>query len=198
MTLCFATNNVHKLNEISKMLNSGIKILSLEEIGCRAEIPENFNTIEENSRAKAAYIYDLYRIDCFADDTGIEVHALGGEPGVKSARFAGPDQNSMNNINLLLEKLGSRTDRDARFRTVITLILKGTIRQFEGAIEGSITFTPRGESGFGYDPVFLPSGQDLTFAEMDPEQKNRISHRARAVEKLIGYLNDLEANSRGT
>jgi XTP/dITP diphosphohydrolase len=178
------------------MLSSGIKILNLEEIGCHAEIPENFATIEENSRAKAAYIYDHYRIDCFADDTGIEVDALGGAPGVKSARFAGPDQNSVNNINLLLKILGNRNDRDARFRTVITLILKGAVRQFEGAIEGSITFTPRGNRGFGYDPVFLPCGQDLTFAEMDPEQKNRISHRARAAEKLIEFLNHLETSSR--
>ncbi len=190
MLLCFATNNEHKLREVSQMVRTDFRIVSLQEIGCTEEIPEESDSIPGNSMAKAEYVFRNYGINCFADDTGLEVDALNGEPGVHSARYAGEGKISDDNVNLLLDNLGNSLNRSARFRTVITLIIDGNIRQFEGIINGSITDTKRGVNGFGYDPVFVPEGYHLTFAEMSPEEKNRISHRAIATEKLLRYLNE--------
>ena len=192
MNLCFATNNRHKLTEVSSVADSRFKILSLSDIGCKEEIPENFETIIENSFAKADYVFRKYKINCFADDTGLEVDALNGEPGVHSARYAGQGKQSDDNIDLLLQKLRGITDRSARFRCIITLIIKGDVSRFEGIVEGSITSARKGTGGFGYDPVFVPIGYSLTFGEMDGEEKNKISHRGIAIRKLIDYLNSCD------
>jgi XTP/dITP diphosphohydrolase len=192
--LCFATNNKHKLGEVSRLIKSDFKILSLEDIGCLEEVPETLPTIRENSLAKADYVFRNYHIDCFADDTGLEVNALGGEPGVLSARYAGDNKNSEDNIDLLLRNLLKKDDRSALFRTVITLIIGGNSYQFEGIIKGIITDKRRGNQGFGYDPVFLPHNYDLTFAEMSIDQKNLISHRSVAIRKLVEFLNSLDIN----
>ncbi len=189
MDLCFATNNRNKLEEVSRLIGSEFRIISLKEIGCSEEIPEIFPTISENSYAKAYYIFRKFHRDVFADDTGLEVEVLGGEPGVHSARYAGPGKDSNDNIRLLLNKLGDNSNRSARFKTVITLILNGKSYQFEGIINGNITKKKKGENGFGYDPVFLPEGYEVTFAEMTSEEKNRISHRAIAINKLALFLN---------
>ncbi len=188
MKLCFATNNRHKLEEVSKIISSDFVILSLSDIGSHEEIPEIHNTIRENSFAKADYIYRKYHLNVFADDTGLEVDALNGEPGVHSARYAGPDKDSRDNISFLLKNLGNESRRTARFRTVITLILEGKSFQFEGLLYGKITEKNMGLNGFGYDPVFLPEGFDKTLAEMSAEEKNRISHRAIAINKLAEFL----------
>jgi XTP/dITP diphosphohydrolase len=195
--LCFATNNKHKLGEVSRLIKSDFQILSLEDIGCQEEIPENLPTIAANSQAKADYVFRNYHTNCFADDTGLEVDALGGKPGVLSARYAGENKNSEDNIDLLLGNLLNLADRSARFRTVITLIIDGRSHQFEGIINGKITDNRRGENGFGYDPVFLPDNFDLTFAEMSVDQKNLISHRAIAVRKLVAFLNAMAINHAG-
>jgi len=187
--LCFATNNRNKLEEVSRLIGSEFRIISLKEIGCSEEIPEIFPTISENSYAKAYYIFRKFHRDVFADDTGLEVEVLGGEPGVHSARYTGPGKDSNDNIRLLLNKLGDNSNRSARFKTVITLILNGKSYQFEGIINGNITKKKKGENGFGYDPVFLPEGYEVTFAEMTSEEKNRISHRAIAINKLALFLN---------
>ena len=194
MLLCFATNNKHKLGEISGLIKSDFKILSLQDIGCLEEVPETLPTIQENSFAKADYVFRNYHVDCFADDTGLEVNALGGEPGVLSARYAGENKNSDDNIDMLLRNLLNKYDRSARFRTVITLIIGGSSFQFEGIIKGNITDNRRGFHGFGYDPVFLPDNYGLTFAEMSADQKNLISHRAIATRKLVEFLNSLNIN----
>lgn len=191
MILCFATNNVHKLREVSQLVDTRFRILSLEDIGCEEDIPEDQRTIRDNSGAKAEYVFNKYHVNCFADDTGLEVDALGGEPGVFSARYAGPGKNSDDNVTLLLKKLGHRSDRTARFRTIISLILGGQLYQFEGVAEGSITMKRKGTNGFGYDPVFIPQGYDQTFAEMPADRKNEISHRGKAIGKLVGFLNAL-------
>lgn len=189
MILCFATNNSHKLSEVSQLIRKEFQIVSLQEIGCTEEIPEDHDTIAENSKAKAEYVHINYGVNCFADDTGLEVEALSGEPGVYSARFAGPDKNDDDNISLLLKKLNGKMNRAARFRTVITLIIDGSIRQFEGIIKGNIIEQKAGSYGFGYDPVFMPEGYSLTFGQMSSVEKNRISHRAIATRKLVDYLN---------
>jgi XTP/dITP diphosphohydrolase len=188
MKLVFATNNQHKLDELRAILNSRIELLSLNDIGCTEEVPEEQPTLEGNARQKAYYIYNKYGYSCFADDTGLEIEALNGEPGVYSARYAGTDKNSQANMDKVLSKLEKINHRNARFRTVISLVIHGEEKQFEGIVEGVITREKRGRAGFGYDPVFLPSGFDRTFAEMNPEEKNRISHRGRAVQKLVEYL----------
>lgn len=188
MKLCFATNNQHKLTEIRQLLGDLYEIVSLDDIGCREELREDFETLEENSRQKAKYVIDNYGADCFADDSGLEVDALGGRPGVYSARFAGPQRNSLDNISKLLAELANHKNTSARFRAIITLITKAGEIQFEGIVEGRIIDELRGEGGFGYDPVFVPEGYTQTFAEMDDAEKNRISHRGRAVQKLIAYL----------
>jgi XTP/dITP diphosphohydrolase len=186
--LVFVTNNSHKLKEISEVIGSEFYITSLVDIGCKDDIPEDAETLEENASFKAWYVYNKYGIDCFADDTGLEINALEGRPGVRSARYAGEDCISENNIRKVLSELEGKTDRKARFRTVISLIRGGIEIQFEGTVEGVILSEKRGKEGFGYDPVFLPDGYELSFAEMPLEEKNKISHRARATRKLIDHL----------
>jgi XTP/dITP diphosphohydrolase len=189
MRLCFATNNQHKVSEVRHALSGSIELLTLSEINCFEELPETMPTLEGNSLQKAAYVFDHYGIPCFADDTGLEVASLGGAPGVYSARYAGYQRSSEDNIVLLLKNLEGKNNRKAQFRTIFTLV--GIEKQpvvFEGKVEGDITTVKRGTSGFGYDPVFVPSGHQLTFAEMDLASKNTISHRALATKKLIDYL----------
>ncbi|PRY16300.1 XTP/dITP diphosphohydrolase [Pontibacter ummariensis] len=186
--LCFATNNRHKLAEVSQMLAGKYNLLSLQDIGCHEELAEDQDTLEGNSRQKAAYVWENYRVSCFADDTGLEVEALNGAPGVYSARYAGPQRSDNDNIQLLLQNLAAHENRKARFRTSVTLILDGKEHQFEGIVEGHITKEWKGNKGFGYDPVFVPEGYDRTFAEMSAEEKNAISHRGRAIRKLVDFL----------
>lgn len=187
--LVFATNNAHKLEEIRAILGNSIEILSLADIHCHADIPETTDTLEGNARQKSRYVYERYGLDCFADDTGLEVESLGGAPGVYSARYAdGQGHDSQANMNKLLKEMEEKNDRKAQFRTIISLIEKGEERQFEGIVKGQITREKRGESGFGYDPIFQPDGYETTFAELGSDIKNRISHRARAVAALCDYL----------
>jgi len=189
-SLCFATNNEHKIEEIRTQLGSFFLLKKLQEIGCFEELPETQSTIEGNSLQKAKYVFDKYQVPCFADDTGLEVESLKGEPGVYSARYAGEQKSSEDNIELLLKKLETAQNRKARFRTVITLAEADGISTFEGIVNGVILKERRGMSGFGYDPVFQPDGYDKTFAEMSLIDKSRISHRALAVKKLINFLNE--------
>jgi XTP/dITP diphosphohydrolase len=186
--LVFATNNTHKLKEIRKIVPQGFEILGLKDIGCKEDIPETAATLEGNADIKSSFVYERFGRNCFADDTGLEVVALDGKPGVYSARYAGEDGNAEKNIIKLLREMLGIEDRRARFRTVISLIIDGDIRHFQGIVEGKILYDRRGAEGFGYDPVFLPDGYDQSFAEMDLELKNSISHRGRAVRKLIEYL----------
>lgn len=187
--LVFATNNAHKLEEIRAILGNKVEVLSLNDISCHTDIPETADTLEGNAALKAQYIYEHYGLDCFADDTGLEVEALGGAPGVYSARYAGGDgHDSEANMKKLLKELEGENDRRAQFRTVICLIEDGKEHFFEGIVKGGIIEEKRGASGFGYDPVFVPEGYEETFAEMGIEEKNRISHRARAVRQLCSYL----------
>ena len=198
MKIVFATNNQHKLSEIRQILGSRVEVLSLKDIGCYADIPETGSTLEENALQKAQYVYDHYHIDCFADDTGLEVDALGGAPGVYSARYAAVgcaatssqpiDHDSEANMTRLLNELGENNNRNARFRTVIALIQQGELHEFEGIVNGQIIRERRGGEGFGYDPIFQPDGYDQTFAELGTEVKNHISHRARATKKLCEFL----------
>ena len=194
--IVFATNNPNKLREIREILGSRFEVVSLSEIGCHDDIPETGDTLEANALQKAQYVHDHYGLDCFADDTGLEVDALGGAPGVHSARYAeGTDHDSQANMRKLLERLGDTPRRSARFRTVITLATVGhdplridRYMQFVGIVEGDIAMQPRGSEGFGYDPVFVPQGYAESFAQMGDEVKNRISHRARAVQQLAAWL----------
>ena len=189
MKIVFATNNKHKLEEIKDILGKDFEIVSLAEIGCHEDIPETGLTLEENARQKSTYIVEHYNHDCFADDTGLEVDALKGEPGVHSARYAeGTDHDSEANMRKLLSKMANVKDRTARFRTVISLIINGVEHQFEGRVEGRIATEKHGTEGFGYDPIFIPEGYNKSFAELGEEVKNQISHRARAVKKLAEYL----------
>ena len=189
MKIVFATNNKHKLEEIKDILGKDFEIVSLAEIGCHEDIPETGLTLEENARQKSTYIVEHYNHDCFADDTGLEVDALNGEPGVHSARYAeGTDHDSEANMRKLLSKMANVKDRTARFHTVISLIINGVEHQFEGRVEGRIATEKHGTEGFGYDPIFIPEGYDKSFAELGEEVKNQISHRARAVKKLAEYL----------
>ncbi len=205
MKIVFATNNKHKLDEIRSILGESIEVLSLKDIGCDADIPETGKTLDENAQQKAQYIYDNYHLDCFADDTGLEVDALNGAPGVYSARYANMEDPSAEshdaeaNMSRLLRELGENNNRKARFRTVIALIRKKDvcpcgctsikeIHKFEGIVEGEIIRERRGGEGFGYDPIFQPDGYDKTFAELGMDIKNHISHRARATQKLAEYL----------
>lgn len=187
MKICFATHNENKLREINEIL-SDYDIVGLNEIGCTEEIPETGTTLSENSKIKADFVTANYSISCFADDTGLEVEALNGEPGVYSARYAGNERDNLANINLLLKKLETHSNKSARFRTVITLNLEGETYQFEGIVNGAIVSELKGEKGFGYDPIFIPEGYNRTFAEMSSEEKNAISHRGRAVAKLVQFL----------
>lgn len=189
MKIVFVTNNQHKLDEIKNILGQEFNIVSLNDIGCRDDIPETGDTLEENASQKSNYISSRYALDCFADDTGLEVDALGGQPGVHSARYAEEtDHDSQANMAKLLDKLGNNNNRKARFRTVISLIVHGKEYRFEGIVEGRIAHQPRGVRGFGYDPVFIPDGYDKSFAELGDEVKNQISHRARAVRKLAEHI----------
>ena len=190
MKICFATNNKNKLKEIRAAVQD-IEIVSLGDIGCNDELPENQKTLEGNSLEKANYVFDHFGAACFADDTGLEIDALNGEPGVYSARYAGLHGDAGANMGLVLGNLEGITNRKAQFRTVITLILNNETHQFEGIVRGNITTTKVGFDGFGYDPIFIPDGYDITFAEMSLEQKNEISHRGIAVRKLIVFLNKL-------
>ena len=195
MKLCMATNNAHKIEEIKPLVPGTVGLVSLDEVGCREELPETGDTLEANSRQKAQYVWEHYGVSCFADDTGLEVEALRGEPGVYSARYAGPQRDARANMELLLRKLEGEENRRAQFRTCITLILDGEAYQFEGVVRGAILGAARGAGGFGYDPLFVPDGYAQTFAEMDLAEKNRISHRARAVERLIRFLREREEES---
>lgn len=188
MKLCFATNNQHKVAEVHAVLGDEFSLCTLAEAGITDDLPETQPTLEGNSRQKAQYVFDRYHIACFADDTGLEVDALNGAPGVLSARFAGPQRNSDDNIRLLLEKLAGQTLRTAKFRTVIWLALPEGQWAFEGCVRGRIIQDIRGKGGFGYDPVFLPDHASKTLAEMTMEEKNRISHRAIAVSRLADFL----------
>lgn len=186
--ICFASNNPKKLEEIRKILPERFELLSLKDIGCTAELPENSGTIEGNSHQKAEYVWEEFEVNCFADDTGLEVDALNGEPGVDSAFYAGFPRSDEKNVDKLLSSLQDEEERSARFRTVITLFLDGEDHQFEGVVEGEILKSRSGEGGFGYDPVFRPEGYQQSFAEMDMEEKNKISHRGIATRKLIAFL----------
>ena len=193
MKIVFATNNKHKLEEIKDILGKDFEIVSLAEIGCYEDIPETGSTLEENARQKSSYVVEHYNQNCFADDTGLEVEALGGEPGVHSARYAeGTDHDSEANMRKLLANLEGKDNRKACFRTVISLIIDGVEHQFEGKVEGRIATEKHGKEGFGYDPIFIPEGYDKSFAELGEEIKNQISHRARAVKKLAEYLGRLK------
>lgn len=191
MKLIFATNNQHKVDEIRAVLKGPVEVITLKEAGIDIDIPEPFDTLEENARTKSATIFEMTGVNCFSEDTGLEVAALGGEPGVKSARYAGDGRSFEANIEKLLAKLEGQEDRRARFRTVISLLINGKETLFEGVCEGRIIHERRGNNGFGYDPVFIPEGSDLSFAEMDMAGKNRFSHRKKATEKLVAFLNSL-------
>ena len=187
--LVFATNNAHKLEEVAAILGDQVELLSLNDIGCQADIPETAETLEGNALLKSSYIYKNYHLDCFADDTGLEVEALNGAPGVYSARYAGGEgHDAQANMLKLLHELDGKENRKAQFRTAISLILDGKEYFFEGVIKGEIIKEKRGDSGFGYDPIFKPEGYDQTFAELGNDIKNQISHRALAVQKLCEFL----------
>ena len=190
MKLVFATNNSHKLDEVRAIVGDRVEVLSLNDIECHDEIPETADTLQGNALIKARYIYDKYGLNCFADDTGLEVEALGGEPGVYSARYAGEECSSEANMQKLLHNLTGKSNRNAQFRTVIALIINGEEKLFNGIVKGSITEEKRGDSGFGYDPIFIPEGFSESFAQMSSEQKNSISHRYRATEQLSNYLKE--------
>ena len=188
--LIFATNNAHKLGEVQALLGDAFTLVTLRECGITEDIPETADTLEGNALQKARYVYEKTGLDCFADDTGLEVDALGGAPGVHSARYATDGHDFAANNRLLLKNLEGITDRTARFRTVIALILDGVEYTFEGRVEGTIATAESGSEGFGYDPLFVPSGEIITFAQMSAEAKNAISHRGRAVAKLVNFLKD--------
>ncbi len=188
--IVFATGNPNKIKEVKELLNNQFEIIGLKDIGCHEDIPETQPTIEGNALQKARYVVDNYKVNCFAEDTGLEIESLNMEPGVYSARYAGPQRNSEDNMNLVLEKLKNHDNRNARFKTVVALIIDGEEFTFEGIVNGKIAFERTGEGGFGYDPIFLPEDQKISFAEMGSVEKNKISHRGRAVRKLIEWLTE--------
>lgn len=190
VTIIFATNNLHKIQEIKKIVPSYFNIITLKDAGIDQDIPEPYDTLEENAREKSTVIHKLTQQNCFSEDTGLEVNALGGAPGVKSARYAGEGRNSADNMNKLLQNMLDKEDRSARFRTVVSLIWNDEEYYFEGICEGKIIDTPRGDQGFGYDPVFVPDGSSRTFAEMGIEEKNIFSHRRKATDKLVQFLKE--------
>jgi XTP/dITP diphosphohydrolase len=189
MRLIFATHNRNKAIEIQKILVNNIQVYTLEDIGFQEEIPEDQSTIEGNSAFKAQFIYENFKENCFADDTGLEIEALNGRPGVHSARYAGDLKDAEANMNRVLQELNGTSNRNARFKTVISLIIDGQIHQFEGLVNGRIIEEKKGSKGFGYDPIFIPENESKTFAEMELNEKNKFSHRARAIEKMISFLN---------
>ena len=188
MKIVFATNNPNKLAEIRQLMPEGIEILSLKDINCLEELPETSDTLEDNAAQKAYYVYDNYGHNCFSDDTGLEIEVLDGRPGVYSARYAGPECRAEDNIQKILAEMKGEVNRDASFRTIISLVIDGREFQFEGQIEGQIIPEKWGDQGFGYDPIFLPDGYEESFAQMTVEEKNIISHRGLAVKKLIQFL----------
>ena len=188
MELVFASNNQHKVDEVQAMIGTNITLKSLNDIGCLDEIPETGDTFAQNAGQKSRYVYSQFHMDCFADDSGLEIDALSGDPGVNSAHYSG-SRDFEDNMSLVLERLTGKSDRKARFKTVISLIIGGKEHLFEGSIEGFISQQRSGSKGFGYDPIFVPEGYDISFAEMSADEKNRISHRAKAMEKLIRFLN---------
>lgn len=194
MKLVFATNNGNKIEEVKKLFPKSIELLSLEDINCSEEIPETEKTIEGNALQKAKYIYDNYGYNCFADDTGLEVETLNGEPGIYSARYAGEQKNSIDNINKVLKNLQEIKNRNAQFKTIIALIIDGKETLFEGIIRGAITTTKSGSEGFGYDPIFKPNDYKSTFSEMSMEEKNKISHRGKAIAQLIKHIQTVVTN----
>ncbi len=191
MNLVFATQNINKAREIQALLPDEITIQTLADIECFDDIPETSKTLEGNASLKSKYVVDNFEVNCFADDTGLEINELNGEPGVYSARYAGSEKSADLNMNLVLEKLEGKEDRSARFRTVISLIIDGVEYLFEGIVEGVITESKSGKEGFGYDPIFKPNGFDRTFSEMSMEEKNTISHRGKAIQKLIEFLKNV-------
>ena len=191
MQLVFATNNLNKLKEVQSLIPERIKLLSLKDINCLEDIPETQPTIEGNAIQKAEYVKTNYGYDCFADDTGLEVEALNGEPGVFSARYAGPQRDANDNMDLLLSNLKDKNSRNAQFKTVVALHLNGSLETFTGICKGDITIEKRGTKGFGYDPIFQPNGYTETFAEIDLALKNKIGHRGKAVIQLVSFLNTL-------
>lgn len=193
MQLCFATNNAHKLQEIRAILGDSFELKTLNEIGCKDELPETTDTIEGNSHQKAEYIWEHFGLNCFADDSGLEITALNGAPGVHSAYYSGT-RNHQLNIERVLSELQGQEDRRAQFKTVITLILNGQAWQFEGIVKGNLLHRPQGTEGFGYDPIFVPEGHSRTFAEMSLEEKGQLSHRARAFAKLVNFLENETIN----
>jgi len=188
MDIVFATNNLNKLAEVRALLPSSINVLSLQDIDCNEELPENGDTLEDNAAQKAYYVYDNYGYNCFADDSGLEIDALDGRPGVFSARYAGPECIAKDNIQKVLKELDGVENRDACFRTIISLVIKGNEVQFEGSIMGQIIPEEWGSGGFGYDPIFLPDGFEKSFSQMSLDEKGKISHRGLAVQKLISFL----------
>lgn len=191
MKIVFATNNPNKLKEIQSLIPKEIEIISLKEIGCTEDIPETADSLSANAFQKAHYIKENYNYDCFADDTGLEIDELNGDPGVYSARYAGPEKNANANMNKILNELKGKKNRKAQFRTAIALILKGEEHLFEGKVEGYISKDKQGNEGFGYDPIFIPENNTRSFAQMSMQEKGAISHRGRAVNKLVAYLNNL-------
>jgi XTP/dITP diphosphohydrolase len=186
--LVFATNNQNKFNEIRDILSDRVDLISLKDLNLSEDMPEEKNSLEENAMDKALYIYNKYNFDCFADDTGLEIDALNGEPGVHSARYYGVQCNFEDNIYKVLSSMKGVKNRKARFRTVISLVENGSVINFEGSINGKIIYSKKGKNGFGYDPIFQPDGHKLTFAEMGMDEKNKISHRAKAIEQLVNHL----------
>lgn len=191
--IVFATGNKNKVKEVNEVLPASISIIGLKEIGCREDLPETSPTLEGNALQKARYVFDHFGVDCFSEDTGLEVDALDGAPGVYTARYAGPGCNPDDNIDLLLKNLSGINNRKARFKTIIALILNGEEYLFEGIAAGEIGLQRQGNGGFGYDPVFIPDGFETSFAQMESEEKNKISHRGKAVEKLVSFLEKIEA-----
>jgi XTP/dITP diphosphohydrolase len=195
MRLIFASNNQHKIEELKAFAGKEIEIVSLKDAGIDIDIPEPHDTLEKNASEKSWTIYKLTGNDCFSEDTGLEIEALNGEPGVKSARYAGEARSFKDNIEKVLNKLANETNRSARFRAVISLIVDGNETQFEGICNGKIIDTPLGTEGFGYDPIFIPNGSDRSFAEMSIEEKNRFNHRTKAAAKLVTFLQNMKTNS---
>ena len=191
MKIVFATNNPNKLKEIQSLMPAGIEIISLKDIGCTEDIPETGETLEANAFQKARYLKELYGYDCFADDTGLEIESLNRAPGVYSARYAGPERSAEANMAKILSELDGKENRKAQFRTAIALILNGKEQLFEGKVEGHISETKQGEEGFGYDPIFLPKNYQRSFAQMSMDEKGTISHRGRAVRKLVDFLRSI-------
>ena len=191
--LVFATNNKHKRDEVARMLEGQYEVVCLDDIGCTEDIIEDADTLEGNAFIKANYVYQNYQLDCFADDTGLEIESLNGAPGVYTARYAGPEKDNQANMQKVMDELAGKSERAAQFRTAVCLIQGGTTIHFEGIAQGHIATEKSGQEGFGYDPIFIPEGEERTFAEMTQQEKNALSHRGRAIQQLIAYLHRNQA-----